>query len=56
MQFDGSARPENPGNGGAGVVIYAPDGMILEVYKYLGDSITNNVAEYEGLILGLKSA
>ena len=53
MQFDGSARPGNPGRGGAGAVIYAPDGAILEVYKYLGDSITNNVAEYEGLILGL---
>lgn len=53
MHFDGSARPGNPGFGGAGAVIYAPDGMIVEVYKYLGASITNNVAEYEGLILGL---
>jgi ribonuclease HI len=55
MQFDGSARPGNPGLGGAGAIVYRPDGRTVEIYKYLWNSITNNVAEYEGLILGLEA-
>lgn len=52
---DGAARG-NPGPAGAGAVIISPDGHIVaKVGKFLGDS-TNNVAEYMGLILGLKRA
>lgn len=52
---DGAARG-NPGPAGAGAVIVSPDGHIVaKVGKFLGDS-TNNVAEYMGLILGLKRA
>jgi len=52
---DGAARG-NPGPAGAGAVIVNPDGHIVaKVGKFLGDS-TNNVAEYMGLILGLKRA
>jgi ribonuclease HI len=52
---DGAARG-NPGPAGAGAVIVNPAGHIVaKVGKFLGDS-TNNVAEYMGLILGLKRA
>ncbi|BDG08923.1 ribonuclease HI family protein [Anaeromyxobacter paludicola] len=52
---DGAARG-NPGPAGAGAVIVNPAGHIVaKVGKFLGES-TNNVAEYMGLILGLKRA
>jgi ribonuclease HI len=52
---DGAARG-NPGPAGAGAVILSPEGHIVaKIGKFLGDS-TNNVAEYMGLILGLKRA
>lgn len=52
---DGGSRG-NPGPAGAGAVICDEKGRVLKkVKKYLG-SVTNNVAEYEGLILGLKEA
>jgi ribonuclease HI len=52
---DGAARG-NPGPAGAGAVIVNIDGHIVaKVGKFLGDA-TNNVAEYMGLILGLKRA
>jgi ribonuclease HI len=52
---DGAARG-NPGPAGAGAVIVNPNGHIVaKVGKFLGES-TNNVAEYMGLILGLKRA
>jgi ribonuclease HI len=55
LYTDGAARG-NPGPAGAGAVIVNPEGHIVaKVGKFLGDS-TNNVAEYMGLILGLKRA
>jgi len=52
---DGAARG-NPGPAGAGAVIISPDGhVVAKVGKYLGET-TSNVAEYTGLILGLKRA
>ena len=52
---DGAARG-NPGPAGAGAVIISPAGHIMaKLGKFLGES-TNNVAEYTGLILGLKRA
>jgi ribonuclease HI len=52
---DGAARG-NPGPAGAGAVIISPDGhVVAKVGKFLGDE-TNNVAEYMGLIIGLKRA
>jgi ribonuclease HI len=55
LYTDGAARG-NPGPAGAGAVIVNPDGHIVaKVGKFLGES-TNNVAEYMGLILGLKRA
>ena len=55
LYTDGAARG-NPGPAGAGAVIVNPDGhVVAKIGKFLGDS-TNNVAEYMGLILGLKRA
>jgi ribonuclease HI len=55
LYTDGAARG-NPGPAGAGAVIVSPGGHIVaKIGKFLGDS-TNNVAEYTGLILGLKRA
>lgn len=55
LYTDGAARG-NPGPAGAGAVILNPEGHIVaKMGKFLGES-TNNVAEYMGLILGLKRA
>ena len=50
---DGAARG-NPGQAGCGAVIFDETGTLLEeLYRYLGHT-TNNVAEYEGLLMGLE--
>jgi ribonuclease HI/probable phosphoglycerate mutase len=52
---DGAGRG-NPGIGGAGAVITDPgDRVLWEGRAYLG-RCTNNIAEYQALILGLKGA
>lgn len=52
---DGGARG-NPGPAGFGVVLQTADGRLVEeVAKGVGWA-TNNVAEYEGLIEGLRTA
>lgn len=56
LRFDGGSRG-NPGVAGCGIVIFDAETQ-LEVwcaYKYL-DKATNNVAEYTGLLEGLKFA
>jgi len=53
--FDGASRG-NPGPAGAGAVISTPEGeVIARLGRFLGPQ-TNNVAEYEGLLLGLSHA
>ena len=52
---DGASRG-NPGPGGAGAVIADPSGRILRrLGRFLG-RVTNNIAEYEGVLLGLRGA
>ena len=52
---DGGSRG-NPGPAGAGAVIQAPSGeVVARLGRYLGRT-TNNVAEYQGLLLGLRHA
>ena len=52
---DGGARG-NPGPAAVGVII-RKDGEIIKRYsKFIGENITNNVAEYEGLIKALELA
>jgi ribonuclease HI len=46
----------NPGNSAAACLLLAQDGSIVDLdAKYLG-VMTNNMAEYEGLLLGLRLA
>ncbi len=56
IHIDGGARG-NPGPAGAGVVIVSADdeSELYEAGLFLGKA-TNNVAEYSGLIAGLKAA
>jgi ribonuclease HI len=55
LYVDGAARG-NPGPAGAGAVILSAEGhVVAKIGKFLGES-TNNVAEYMGLLLGLKRA
>lgn len=56
MHFDGATYPLNPGHGGAGAVLTLEDGEVVSRSKYLGPQITNNQAEYHGLLLGLATA
>jgi ribonuclease HI len=51
---DGSSRG-NPGPSGVGIAVFAPEGdeAVAQISKYIGIT-TNNVAEYEAVIHGLK--
>ena len=51
---DGSSLG-NPGNSGAGVVVYKNNKIIKKSAFYIGE-VTNNFAEYIALILGLQEA
>ena len=54
LTVDGAARG-NPGEAGCGAVIYDENGTVVkELSRYLGRA-TNNVAEYEGLLMGLEA-
>ncbi len=52
LYFDGGARP-NPGHAGCGIHIPCCMNKEYKISKYLGDSVTNNQAEYNGLLHGL---
>jgi ribonuclease HI len=60
MQFDGAANP-NPGPASSGAVLWGPKDAsghrspIVDMGKFLGKA-TNNIAEIQGLLLGLKIA
>lgn len=60
LQFDGAANP-NPGPASSGAVLWSPcditgkRSVVYEVGKYLGRA-TNNIAEVQGLLEGLKIA
>lgn len=51
---DGASRG-NPGEAGAGAVLVAEDGRVRCLRRYLGEA-TNNVAEYQALLLALEEA
>jgi ribonuclease HI len=55
LQFDGCSK-SNPGIAGAGAVIYKFNKEISAKIQFVGNNETNNVAEYTGLIIGLKEA
>ena len=54
LYADGGARG-NPGPAGSGAVVFDASGKrVVEVADYIGET-TNNVAEYEAIIRGLKA-
>ena len=55
MHVDGGARG-NPGPAAAGAVVSTPEGEVLSEDSELLGQATNNVAEYRGLLLGLRRA
>ena len=55
MWFDGGTHPGNPGNGGCGAIIKLGE-REYSFNEYLGTNVTNNRAEYGGLLLGLRQA
>lgn len=52
---DGGSR-SNPGIAGCGAAILFNNKIISSGYEYLGRRVTNNIAEYKGLILGMNIA
>ena len=52
---DGGSR-NNPGIAGCGAVIIRNGRVLASSYKFLGLKLTNNLAEYYGLLLGLHLA
>jgi ribonuclease HI len=55
LHCDGASRG-NPGPAGAGMVLFDPQGRLqARQGRYLGET-TNNVAEYQALLLGLAEA
>jgi ribonuclease HI len=55
VHVDGGARG-NPGPAAAASVIASPTGEILGEHSQLLGTVTNNVAEYRALLLGLERA
>jgi ribonuclease HI len=55
VHVDGGARG-NPGPAAAACVISSPKGEVLGEHALLLGSVTNNVAEYRALLLGLEQA
>ena len=55
VHVDGGARG-NPGPAAGAAVVSAPDGRVLASESELLGVVTNNVAEYRGLLLGLRLA
>jgi ribonuclease HI len=55
VHVDGGARG-NPGPAAAACVISSPEGEVLGEHAQLLGAVTNNVAEYRALLLGLKYA
>jgi len=53
--FDGCCKG-NPGPGGAGAVVYKDGIEVWSDSSFVGKNVTNNIAEYTGLLLGLKQA
>lgn len=53
MYFDGSSTQ---GGAGAGLVFFSPNGLVSHHSYRLNFPCTNNVAEYEALLIGLELA
>jgi len=56
LHCDGSSLPTNPGFGGAGYVLSVDGTVLAAAGVYLGAGLSNNAAEFNGLLAGLESA
>jgi ribonuclease HI len=52
---DGGARG-NPGPGAIAAIVRKDGEILIKSSKFIGESVTNNIAEYEGLIHALELA
>jgi ribonuclease HI len=52
---DGLAEPRNPGIGTYAYVIYRNGELLAQASGFVGERVSNNEAEYEALIRGLKA-
>jgi ribonuclease HI len=55
VHVDGGSRG-NPGPAAAAAVVYGPGGEVLDEAATTIGRVTNNVAEYRGLLLGIERA
>ena len=55
LYFDGCSKG-NPGRGGAGAVLYENGVEKVAGAWYVGNRVTNNVAEYMGMLRGMEMA
>lgn len=55
VHVDGGSRG-NPGPAAAGAVVSSPDGEVVDEATELLGIVSNNVAEYRALLLGLRRA
>lgn len=55
VNSDGGSRG-NPGPGGAGIIVRDPSGEVVACGGSFLGTVTNNVAEYEGLLWGMRAA
>ena len=53
LYFDGCSKG-NPGKGGSGAVLYENNVEIWAYSAFVGEKVTNNHAEYHGLLIGLE--
>jgi ribonuclease HI len=55
MFTDGLAEPRNPGIGTYAFIVYRDGELLAQGSGFVGDPVSNNEAEYEALIRGLKA-
>ncbi|CAA7390632.1 unnamed protein product [Spirodela intermedia] len=55
IEFDGASKG-NPGKAGAGAILRSEDGTVVARLREGLGVVTNNVAEYRAIILGMKYA
>ena len=53
--FDGCSK-DNPGRAGAGYILYCGEQVVAKRGLFVGMRETNNVAEYRGMIEGMRDA
>jgi len=56
MFTDGLAEPRNPGIGTYAYVMFRDGELLAQDAGFIGESVSNNEAEYEALVRGLKAA